>query len=31
VPFLDLSDQLELMEAGVEIGTVGAYPAGRGF
>ena len=31
VPFLDFPDQLELMEAGVEINTVGAVPAGRGF
>ena len=31
VPFLDLSHQLELMEAGVEINAVGTDPAGWGF
>src|SRR5262249_40807027 len=31
VPFLDFSDQLELLEAGVEIKSIGAIPASRGF
>jgi hypothetical protein len=31
MPFLDFSDQLELMKAGVEINTIGTYSAGRGF